>query len=76
MKNPDDNGYGHSPINMDGLTPQDLIEVAQLYRTLNAYAEHKLAAMGNRSLGNIKAAIQYERFCEANYAKLPAWAKW
>lgn len=68
--------YGHSPINMEGLTRDELKEVAQLYHSLLAYAETKLAAMGDRETGNIRAALLYETRCDQIYKDLPEWARW
>jgi hypothetical protein len=63
-------------LNLDGLTPEELVEAATALSTLAAYAKTKARAMQDRASGEIDAALAQEEQCDRNYAKLPAWAKW
>jgi hypothetical protein len=64
--------------NLDGLStdPGDLFAAALVFGRLAAYADHKGRAMELRAAGDIPAALSFERAAEAQYAKLPSWAKW
>lgn len=65
-------------INLDCFTmdPKELYEVGRVFQKLANYATTKSCAMKDRLAGNIKAALESERKCEAIYRTLPSWARW
>jgi hypothetical protein len=63
-------------LNLDGLFPEELEEVAKVLITLADYAKHKAAAMRYRAAGNISAALSEENVCDGYYQSLPSWARW
>ena len=63
-------------LNLDGLTPEELLEAAEALSTLAAYARTKAKAMQDRASGAITAALAQEAQCERYYNTLPDWAKW
>jgi len=63
-------------LNLDGLSPEELREVASVLANLRYYSLKKAEAMEARLAGNIRLAIINEGFCEDTYNKLPEWAKW
>ena len=64
--------------NLDCLSndPGDLLQAAAVYSLLAAYAEHKGRAMELRAMGDIEAALSFERRADASFKRLPEWAKW
>lgn len=63
-------------LNLDGLTPEELVEAAAALSTLAAYARTKAKAMQDRASGEIDAALSKEEQCDRYFHTLPAWAKW
>ena len=63
-------------LNLDGLTPEELVEAAAALSTLAAYARTKARAMQDRASGEIDAALAQEEQCERYYHTLPDFAKW
>jgi hypothetical protein len=63
-------------LNLDGLTPDELQEVAQALSALAAYAKTKARAMLLRASGMIADALAHEEQCENYYRSLPEWARW
>jgi hypothetical protein len=63
-------------LNLDGLTPDELLEAATALSTLAAYARTKANAMQNRASGKIFDALAKENQCESYYRSLPEWARW
>lgn len=64
------------PINLDGMQPDELTEIAQVFNTLAAYAKTKANAMRDRASGEINDALAQEAQCERYYKALPEWARW
>ncbi len=62
--------------NFDAMTEAELRAAETVLNRLAAYAGYKALAMGIRTRGDIEAAQSYERCADAQYAKLPQWAKW
>ena len=62
-------------LNLDGLSPEELREVASVLRRLRYYSLKKAEAMEARLAGNINLASINEGFCEETYNNLPEWAK-
>lgn len=63
-------------LNLDGMEPEDLYELAVALRELAFYADHKRHAMDWRKKGEINTALKHEQVCELSYKRLPQWAKW
>ena len=70
-------GAVYEPCNLDGFGERaELLMLARVYGYLACYAEDKAKAMDLRTQGDIDAALHYERAAEANYKRLPEWARW
>jgi len=63
-------------LNLDGLSPEELREVASVLASLRLYSLKKAEAMKARLAGNIQLALNIERYCGDIFMKLPEWAKW
>ena len=63
-------------LDLDGLFPDELEEVAKVLMTLAEYANHKAVAMRYRAAGEITAALSEENVCDGYYQALPPWARW
>jgi len=65
-------------INLDSLSTdaRELEEASAVFSRLACYADHKARAMRLRGAGDIPAAQSFERAAQAQYDKLPGWAKW
>jgi hypothetical protein len=63
-------------LNLDGLMPDELLEVAHAMSTLATYAKTKAKAMHDRASGMIADALVQEDQCERYYRSLPEWARW
>jgi hypothetical protein len=64
--------------NLDGLSidPADLDRAADVFRLLASYAQAKAQAMRLRLAGDVNQAVAMERYCDAEYKRLPEWARW
>ena len=60
-------------LNLDGLTPEELVDAAAALSTLAAYARTKARAMRDRASGAIAVALAQEEQCEGFYNSLPDW---
>jgi hypothetical protein len=63
-------------LNLDGLTPDELLEAAEALSALAVYAKTKAKAMQDRANGMISDALAKENQCERFYRSLPGWARW
>ena len=63
-------------INLDGIDDDDLREARTVFRWLEVYARHTLAARKLRRNGNIKLALERERMAQVAYDHLPASVRW
>jgi hypothetical protein len=72
------------PINLDALSPEELLDKAKNYigvkdpwmHALFMYCSEKAQAMHFRLRGDISHAEFHERVCESIYAVLPEDLKW
>ena len=64
--------------NLDCLSidPDDLREAANVLHALAQYARRKAEAMEHRLAGNVNVALILEAQLDAQYRKLPEWARW
>jgi hypothetical protein len=62
--------------NLDGMDAADLADAETVFNRLAAVAGYKALAMRHRAAGDIEAARSHEACAEAQYRKLPQWAKW
>lgn len=58
------------------IDPADLDAAEVIFSRLSAYCGHKASAMRYRLAGDIEAALSHERCADAQYRKLPDWARW
>jgi hypothetical protein len=63
-------------INLDGMYPEELSEIAIHFDQLALYARTKAVAMKQRASGNLHDAIENEAVCEAIYKQLPSEFRW
>lgn len=63
-------------INLDGMFPEELRELAIHFDQLAHYARRKATAMDQRAKGDIKNAIENEAVCDAIYKQLPKEFRW
>jgi len=64
------------PINLDGMTLDDLQDLEPVLLLYWQYAEIKIKAMQARMSGRIADALDLEIACETTYQQLPADARW
>lgn len=64
--------------NLDGLSVDagDLLHAAAVFSLLACYAESKGRAMELRAMGDVEAAVSFERHADGAYKRLPEWARW
>lgn len=64
------------PINLDGMTLEELQELEPALLLLWQYTEIKIKAMQARVAGDIPDALTLESYCETIYNHMPASARW
>ena len=62
--------------NMDGMDPDDLEALVDVFTKAARYGDYKAQAMRLRAAGNICRAIIKEELCDKIYKSLPESARW
>jgi hypothetical protein len=68
--------YEIDSLNLDGMTPEDLITTADHLAALEKYARRKAGAMTMRAAGHIGLALKHEATCDEIYQGLPENWRW
>ncbi len=67
---------GFSVPNIDALSDEDLVTLANVLGTLSDYCVECIVARDYRKAGEIDAAVRTEKYSEFIYSELPNWARW
>ncbi len=62
--------------NLDAMEAKELEALEKVFNRLGAVAGYMALARRSRRAGDTEQAQGYERCAEAQYQKLPHWAKW
>ena len=66
-------------MNLDAMSHGELIAIAQNERhdpNVRQYARHKARAMRHRVSGQIRNALDAEKYCDYLYTKIPVDLRW